>query len=380
MPPLPELGTKPPAPSPSRDTPAADRPSTQQRFYDPQAVSRTRALLAQAKVPTPPIAVGFDDMGLGARLTGAVDASRVENAQNQYDDALRSERMQALGIADVDGVVDDQPAVKDMTQRLTRSEYDALTPLQRSAVDYNTILARAVKRDRKNQDTYHPNADQRAEYGRSIAEMFGEGRGSVMFAPETLAVLEQIGYKDNGGGDLDDFLSLNAAISAEDLADLQPTRGHVAESHGAEGDKTVLYRQLSQGTQAMEASIARSRDLLQSALVTSALPRNTRVGLLGGMPKAPAVGVGYGNTELDKQFQRTFETLADKGSKYDPQQILTAANSYFTPEAFQEFLKYADARSGNAVQYGLDLGQTEGVKYRTPEEFRKLLNLGGGRG
>jgi hypothetical protein len=50
-------------------------------------------------------------------------------------------------------------------------------------------------------------------------------------------------------------------------------------------------------------------------------------------------------------------------------------NQNLPPEEFDAFLAYADARSGNAARYGLDLGDAEDVKYRSPEKFRELLGL-----
>ena len=46
-----------------------------------------------------------------------------------------------------------------------------------------------------------------------------------------------------------------------------------------------------------------------------------------------------------------------------------------SPDEYKAFLTYADNRSMQAARYGQNLGDTEGVTYRSPEEFRTLLGL-----
>jgi hypothetical protein len=274
---------------------------------------------------------------------------------------------------------------------MTQAAYDQLTPLQRSAVDFNTNLVRAVRKDRKLQDEYAPTDQQMATYDKDVEKMFGPDGTSDLYAPETMAVLRQIDFHDDSAA-LDDFLSLDAAIHARDLKDLGPLKTVINPAtppakarrredvplENAATDRSDLMYGLARNTQSMEHALVRGNQMLQSIQAVAAVERNDDLGFIGGVANEPPTMPGYGSSDKDAYYQKAFDMLAAKDADKDA--ILAALNTDLHPDQFQEFLAYADNRSANAERYHIGLGATEGVDYRTPEQFRKLLGLDGGGG
>lgn len=269
--------------------------------------------------------------------------------------------------------------IRKQVERMSQADYDALSPLQRSAVDFNTSLVRAVRHDRKRQDQYKPSPDELQAYDAALIDIFKDNvSGSdATYAPETVALLKQIGYTDENAN-LEDFLGLNASIHANDLGGLNTLdlSAGSKETASPEIDRANLVHDLASSTQHMEATLAKGTELLQTMTATAKLDRADEIQLFGGTPDAPKVAVGYGNKDIDAYFQQAFDLLANKET--DRNQIFTALNTDLLPEEVTKFMAYADTRSRNAAGYGLDLGQTEGTRYRTAAEFRKLLDLPGG--
>jgi hypothetical protein len=276
--------------------------------------------------------------------------------------------------------------------------YEHYTPTQQAAVDFNRMLVEAVHKDRKLQDKYDSQSDlQRTEYDDAISRMFGEDRGSETFAPETVALLTQLGYSDPNA-DLDDFLSLKAGIGRKNI---EAMAAHQAPAPAAPGVETApglsvldsmnpekkdrfdLAKSLAHTTEQMEATIARSNKVLSSFSDTARVDRNDLLDKFGGRKNKPEGGVGYeapgqldanGNaTDLNTYFQQAFDMLANK--KVDSEAVLADARSVLSPGSLKQFMAYLDDRSSYAERYGMPLGQGNGAEYRSPGEFRKLLGL-----
>lgn len=99
-------------------------------------------------------------------------------------------------------------------KELSWDEYDALSPRQRAAIDANTALYGAASSDRENRST--ANVDQ--SYQDDVVALFGEARSRAYSAPETVRVLQELGMKPMG--DLNDYLSLGALATTDDVAKL----------------------------------------------------------------------------------------------------------------------------------------------------------------
>lgn len=287
-------------------------------------------------------------------------------------DQQRTTRVQAINA--------DHPStlkIKDRIDRMTQADYDKLGDLQRAAVDFNTGLVRAVRRDNRQQDTYRPTPAERTAYDKALGDIFTGGVASAdTYAPETVALLKQIGYSDPAAS-LDDFLGLKAAIKAKDLKGLTPIGQTSGGTPNPEQDRDRLLFGLAERSRELEEKLANGTKLLKTMTATTVVDRNADVTALGGEAKAPDVGaaLGYGNRQIDSYFAQAFELLAnEKGTLKGAVSALEAT----APGTTQDFLKYAAARSSDDLRYSAGLSNTGGAQYRTPEEFRKLLGLEGG--
>lgn len=392
---------------------AAPRPS-----YDPNAVADARAKLnALLKLSEPGTAEEGTFGVAGGRLAeyvtpeggvGGAEAlyqADVTSARTALDEALRARREQALAKPGEEPRPDNaapKPGnIAKQTEPMTWDEYNALTPLQRNAVDYNTSLVRAVRRDRKMQDEY-AGGDQQAiydkiteklgasgsqqhmAYDKVVTRLFGEGADSKWYAPETVALLQQLDLKDPQAT-LDDFLSLDAAITTKDLRHLTDfTPPPLVRGESVQTDREDMVRQIAVSNSNLEEKLTKGNDMLQSMRATMIRDRNEYVSNLGGIPKAAPTMLGYGSptqidtegrtvTTMDGHFQRAFDLLARKEG--DRETLLAQLAAGAEPGQMEAFMRYVDARSRNGEQYGIDLGGTEGQKYLTPEEFRVKMGL-----
>lgn len=314
-------------------------------------------------------------------ILGTADRQeKVLKLRSNLDAAQRMLRAKSLGVND------DKPHGK--VDVMTWDEYNALPSAERAAVDFNTMLVRAVRRDKNLQAEYDPNKEQRATYDKAVEKMFGQDGGSDEYAPETMAVLRQIHFADSAS-DLDDFLGLKAAITAKDLKgyDQAPTNllteSVAAAANPIQVDRTSLNQVLVQGTQHMQDAVAKTHDLLATMNQTSLVDRNEDVSrFLGGIAKGPADMLGFGAPKVDESgapadvntyFQQMFDVVASGAKSRDD--AFTAMSKDLSPSEVDAFLQYANQRSGNAARYDVALGDAKGVKYKTPEEFRKMFGF-----
>lgn len=310
----------------------------------------------------------------------------VEDARSELADAERGRRRRAVRSDSVKG--------KDHAdvERMTQDEYDALTDRERAAVDFNTMLVGTTRRDKHQQDTYDPNQKQQGRYDHLVKELFGEDGGSQRYAPETVALLDQIGFKDQAA-DLDDFLGLKAAITSKDINNMGRLPGpSLAEAsmNEVQLDRLDLTETLAAKTDQMQTSLLKGNEMLATIGQTANVARSEHIDLLGGDARDPNLGLGFGELKfasdgspdnLDTYFQVMFDKLADaKGTRQGEFQTgIDALHTDLSPSELHAFMDYAGTRSGNAKEYGVDLGDSSQVNYRSPQEFRKLLGLDGGR-
>ncbi len=318
---------------------------------------------------------------MGGQYEG-LPADEEEKKQEQLVRQNRTERKNALA----------ERNWRPDTDRMTWKEYNALTPSQRAAVDFNTMLVRAVRKDKKMDNQYpEVSTDENLTYDKTLEKMFGSSdRGSKTYAPETLGLLKQIGYHDTSA-DLDDFLNLKAAITSKDLADL-PTVAGVPQAVAYSGqapertEELGVKREIAASTLDMEKTLAKGNEMLASINQLAAQERWFTVSKLGGTENQIREGLGFGEPKLDPEtgapadlntfFQKGYNDLSDKAK--DPKETLGILKSTLSPSEMDAFLNYADARSNNAMRFGLPQGEIKGVTYRKPEEFRDILKLRGG--
>jgi hypothetical protein len=379
--------------------------------FDQGAVDRARGLLASAqteaatpdysKYVNPPRTDGEGRVAAYQQLAQMQNPQpeplspldKVARAEKDLTEAERAQRKHAIGADKKDH--SGRTPISKRTDRMTPEEYEALDPTQKAAVDFNARLVTAVRKDRHNQDTYLPAPDEQAAYDASVQEMFGKGGGSKMFAPATVAVLGQLGFKDDAG-DLDDFLRLKAAIKEKDLGRLDvdyqqdgtPVMGPVVQRNNqgdvlnpVQMDRVVLAQTLAAKENVLQKQITEGVKMLQTLNATAAVDRGAREEAIGGTAAKPATMAGYGPptdasgaATMDGYFQKAIDYLADP--KVDSNQIVANIKGATTPEQFRAFLAFAKTRADQTERYGVALSNVpEG---RSVEEFRKLLSTIGG--
>lgn len=276
------------------------------------------------------------------------------------------------------------------TYQMTWEDYQALSDQQRAAVDFNTALARAVRNDLRHQDDYASvEATPRLAYDTDVERMFGEDGGSTRYAPQTVALLKQIGFTDDGA-DLDQFLNLRAAITDKDLKRLQWENVPGLSDQASSQLPAAANERMSYVDSISDAAAQRLDELMSTP---GALP-SPKQNLLS---QSQVMATGYGADTLklntppgfgpagevlgdngitNKDFSDALFVLASKQITPEKQQeFLGVLNSQLTPEQRRAFMSYADARTRQAAEYDLPLGSDPSVQYRGPEEIRKLLGL-----
>ena len=294
---------------------------------------------------------------------------------------------------------------KPKVERMTWHEYNLLTPRERAAIDFNTMLVKAVRKDISSQDEYQPGPTESKQYEATLKQAFGsKDRGSdKYFAPETMAVLKQIKFHDVNS-DLDDFLQLRVAITDADLRGLKfPANenkvtnvvANLANQANYTPEEQVqsVQGQLALNTKRMEQKLADGNNMLRAMPAIAAQERNFILKRLGGTANKSKPGLGYQTpdfvdgpngpepADLNTYFIQAFDQLAGNAAPSATKgKILGAAKEVVESHgvSFDEFLGYLNDRSNTAKQFDQALGEVRGVKYRSPEDFRKMLGFGEG--
>lgn len=324
--------------------------------------------------------------GVPAGVADPSQSRAVLAAQKAYDEQLRIRRADALNV-DPNG----KPAdMKQEIDRLNWEEYNNLTPLQQAAVDYNTMLVKAVKQDRRMQESYNPSSDTKTAYEGALEEMFGSSdKGSDTYAPATMGVLRQIGYKGDGAGDLDDFLNLDATFSAKDLKRLNQSEDLGLRRAGS-GDmfanpvmdeRMDLLGSLARGTQDAQSSVLEKGNaiLKNFSAQAMALARADDIQRLGGVDAV----VSPNNPDMAQTFDSAFNLLsdADIDAKIPGgiQTVFATIQDQMDEKQRSKFIEYVKKRLVNATNSdtGLLTDSPDVQTQRTPEELAKLLKLDG---
>lgn len=314
-----------------------------------------------------------------------------DRAERKVREELQADRSERAATLDTAG------SGKPKVERMTWHEYNLLTPRQRAAVDFNTMLVRAVRKDIASQDEYEPGPDQSKRYQASLVKAFGEkGRGSdTTYAPETMSLLKQIDFHDVDS-DLDDFLKLRTAITAKDLRGWDntpdvPGLGAAGGLRTEQQEVQTVKENLAANTQELEQKLANGNAMIHSLPTLAAQERSFIAKAFGGTANTGKTPLGYqppkfvpGTHEpadMNTYFIQAFEQLAGNARAGTSKgEILGAAREVMDSHGvpFDEFLGYLNDRSNTAQQFGQDLGDVRGAKYRSPQEFRRMLGMGEG--
>lgn len=279
----------------------------------------------------------------------------------------RTDRMRTLGINDGDQVTELPEG-----NRLTTAEYEALNPRERQAIDFNSMLRGAVKRDTRKQDEYKPTAEQSKNYDAAVVSMFGKdgASDSGFYAPETMAVLRQLKIDDDLG-DIDDYLGLKVAIKDSDL----PLLNAVNKGGGLEGTPEILQQNVELKTMLAESTkpviadaLASGAQLLQNFRLTARGARTTDIADMGGIA-GQKYAKGFG-PESDSDFT-LFSNFLGAAKMRPPEELATglaAAKAELSPQQFDALTYYLQT---NGLDIGADVNKK--TKIENPREFWSSL-------
>lgn len=322
----------------------------------------------------------------------ALETSDSQAAREEYE--LRLKRMDALGLSDELGMKAGALTTVDLPKGtpLSQEAYDALSGNQRAAVDFNTLLSEAVKKDLKYQDKYKPSKDERERFDAAEKAMFGSDRGSDndIFAPETMAVLRQLHIGKDKAADFDDYLGLKVVITPEEVAHIDSkipdsTPATMANPQFLQnmngGDSGPIERarlvqdQAARTNAALKEVLGKGRQMAEDFRTTLQLGRRNDVADMGGInAAAPQQLLGFG--EGASTFSRIYDQLLVDDPKTIKKNLLADAKN--DPEGSKALMEYLNRRTQNDTAYGLDISNPEdGVPRHSAAELRKILGLDG---
>jgi len=191
--------------------------------------------------------------------------------------------------------------------RLSNEEWAQLDPEQQQGIIANYALYEASLRDKEQAISFTDDTVDK-DYEKQVEAIFGEKGGSKYYAPETVRVLNELGYTDVDNNDLDNFLNGSAIMSYEDIL------GQTPEGEGTGRKSTFAKLQQSAAFDAPEIGdlLSKGTDLL-SAVNSSGQFSNATLDLLG-----------WSNTEnesvagqIDPQQQEALRTLLGDATNKD---------------------------------------------------------------
>lgn len=292
------------------------------------------------------------------------------------------------------------------TKEMSWDDYLGLGERGRSAVDFNTMLVQARQKDLKSE--YEPNVKQQEIYDIAVERMFGKEGVSETFAPETLALLNDIHFEQTDAkrfDDLDDFLGLSSALTARDIDNIGMLKGPdpVLGSGSNQMDLSLgglaapapmpnataaeVSTVLAAGTSQLQDALTRGNQVLENWKLISAGDRNESIGYYGGTqnriasPDIRMTGEGLtGGIPTGEYFDMAFNTLSDATNPPETLGLIKKdlRDGALGEKGIQQFLDYADTKSKYSVDNNVGLGSDTATQYRTPDEFRQVLGLGGG--
>ena len=268
---------------------------------------------------------------------------------------------------------------------MTVQAYNKLTPEQRAAVDFNTALIEAREKDLNSGWMIRVAPDDKAAAQRK--SMFGDDAPTGGYPEHTMALLEKIGYQAPGSK-LEDFLSLDMAVTAEELKDLKLPKNiefAVPQDNTPEGavwgrpkemseNSTYARVRSSENLAMIELDvIRRASEILAQAraggATTSWSPAATATDWLGGSMRGERIPFGWGaagdrsvfskpgDKAKDNDFRRILEIMQSDQSRTK----LADSESFWaglkqagaTEKDIDQLFEYIDQRTRWMIQNGV---------------------------
>jgi hypothetical protein len=253
-------------------------------------------------------------------------------------------------------------------EQMTLEEYAALTPKQKAAIDLNTMLVEAVRKD-----TDGEGREEGAKYDDRVEALFGDVGDDQPFAPKTVKLLEDINYKGENVN-VNDFLKLRAAFTADDVDDLVLRKGEAPDANlmSAGFSRDAVQMDLTEALVKARASKDDRGELLETQ--RSLLGTNKQLGFGAANPQ------GTMEEQLNDYFQKSFEAMSTKGFAVEgkpvrPEDIMAEAKGLLNAEEWAAFVSFLDVKSRESKQYEIPLGMDPEKSYLKPNKFRAQLKL-----
>lgn len=249
------------------------------------------------------------------------------------------------------------------TETMTAEDYAALTPKQKAAVDLNTLLVAAVQRD------MGVKRDEGKKYDDRVKAVFGADASTIQpFAPNTLSLLEDIGYKDDDTK-VTDFLKLKAAFDADDVDDLKLRKGEAPDANLASAGFTrdSIQASLVESLQGARTNTDTRGDMMDTQ--RDLLGTNDRLGFGEADP------TGDRTAQLNAYFQQAFEVMSTKGHEVKPEAIMSEARGRMDEREWKAFIEFLDVKSRESKQFDIPLGTDPETEYKPTRKFRAQLQL-----
>jgi hypothetical protein len=253
----------------------------------------------------------------------------------------------------------------DKLKAMTSDAFAALSPRQKAAVELNSMLTAAIEADLGVGQKGNPGGQK---YDDAVEELFtGEG-ATARYAPNTVGVLENIGWS-GPATDLDDILKGRALFTRQDIDDLGPEREGVAPD--ASLNTSMKIRDDIQSSLVKAFTSAR-KEPVQGENLLAAKQDLLDYKDMPGFSNKPGREVVPG-VDLNSFFRSGFDLLSNSNTEFTPEQILADAKQNLTEQEFQQFLNFVDVNSRDAKNYRQPLGTNPEQTYFDPVEFRQSI-------
>ena len=298
---------------------------------------------------------------------------------------------------------------------MTWEQYDALSPDQKAAVDFNARQVKARQKDLK-MNLHGSGIPLKGEildkYRANTVSIFGETGNSDVIALNTVELLKEIDYQA-AGDDIDEWLALKHTVDSEQLKNFKLTDATPVEPKAqgwqrANAPGVAPYENLddlrSPENQyaTLSTAVRKSAEQISMAMTapekifwSSYTALNPVVATEKNIDRIP---YGFGADIRDKGVPDTFpngqpkftwdrfysmawDELKTGRAGFGMDEFETFMDEHdFSPKEREDWFRWVYHRAKNEQQYGsqrvLDPTGSGEMKVRTPEEILKFIGLG----
>jgi hypothetical protein len=283
------------------------------------------------------------------------------------------------------------------SQALTWEAYNKLNPQAKAAIDFNTALIEAREADFKINGEVASGKTSvddkvRSEYDTTVKKLFGDQRGSDVYAPNTVNLLKDIDLTAVGQ-DLDEFLSLERGVALDELRDVTklPTPqlpvqaqggglgdvNEFAQVRSAENQNVVTLKLLD------NAGAYINRLMGDRSVSFAPTVPDAYASIFGGKPAAPGWAKDANvftkdstEAQQDKFLRDAYDNLKNPNATPSMDEVWAKlAEADFQGDDYAQFWTYIDQRIGQEERTGWDASAGRSAEdIRTFTGMKKVSN------